>query len=85
MSNNFLLKLQINIFITALLVVLAIQFLSYFFSTVKAGESIISSIDNMLILTSSALVLLITPRLAFFYGGFTQPKNVLNTMIMILS
>ena len=23
-----------------------------------------------------------TPGLAFFYGGFTQAKNVLNTMIM---
>ena len=75
-------KLRIKRFGTALLVVPAIQFLSYFFSPVKAGESIISPGDNMLILTSSALVLLITPGLAFFYGGFTQAKNVLNTMIM---
>ena len=75
-------KLRIKRFGIALLVVPAIQFLYYFFSPVKAGESIISAGDNMLILTSSALVLLMTPGLAFFYGGFTQAKNVLNTMIM---
>jgi len=31
---------------------------------------------------SSALVLLMTPGLAFFYGGFVQGRNVLNTMAM---
>jgi Amt family ammonium transporter len=33
-------------------------------------------------LIGSALVLLMTPGLAFFYGGFTRSKNVLNTMMM---
>ena len=55
------------------------QLISYLASPVHAGEEIISSADNILILTSSALVLLMTPGLAFFYGGFTQAKNVLNT------
>ena len=40
--------------------------------------------DNTLILVSSALVLLMTPGLAFFYGGFVQGRNVLNTMDMSL-
>ena len=40
--------------------------------------------DNTLILVSSALVLLMTPGLAFFYGGFVQGRNVLNTMGMSL-
>ena len=40
--------------------------------------------DNGLILISSALVLLMTPGLAFFYGGFVQGRNVLNTMGMSL-
>src|SRR6267378_3526574 len=31
-------------------------------------------------LTSSALVLLMTPGLAFFYGGMVRTKNVLGTM-----
>ena len=38
--------------------------------------------DTLLMLMGSALVLLMTPGLAFFYGGFTRSKNVLNTMMM---
>ncbi|TYB43326.1 ammonium transporter [Actinomadura chibensis] len=33
-------------------------------------------------LTSSALVLLMTPGLAFFYGGMSRAKSVLNMMMM---
>ncbi|MCY7282807.1 MAG: ammonium transporter [Cyanobacteria bacterium CAN_BIN43] len=33
-------------------------------------------------LISAALVLLMTPGLAFFYGGFVRTRNVLNTMMM---
>ena len=33
-------------------------------------------------LVSAALVLLMTPGLAFFYGGFVRGRNVLNTMMM---
>jgi Amt family ammonium transporter len=38
--------------------------------------------DTLLMLVGSALVLLMTPGLAFFYGGFTRSKNVLNCMMM---
>ena len=38
--------------------------------------------DTAYILVSSALVLLMTPALAFFYGGLVRRKNVLNTMMM---
>jgi ammonium transporter, Amt family len=38
--------------------------------------------DTLLMLMGSAMVLLMTPGLAFFYGGFTRSKNVLNTMMM---
>ena len=38
--------------------------------------------DTLLMLMGGALVLLMTPGLAFFYGGFTRAKNVLNTMMM---
>jgi Amt family ammonium transporter len=34
------------------------------------------------LLASSALVLLMTPGLAFFYGGMTRSKSVLNMMMM---
>jgi ammonium transporter, Amt family len=33
-------------------------------------------------LVSTALVLLMTPALAFFYGGLVRSKNSLNTMMM---
>ena len=60
----------------------AIQLIFASFLPANATESNLSAADNTLILTSSALVLLMTPGLAFFYGGFTQAKNVLNTMAM---
>ncbi|MDU3960165.1 MAG: ammonium transporter, partial [Lactococcus lactis] len=37
------------------------------------------------ILICAALVLLMTPALAFFYGGLGRRKNVLNTMMMSLA
>ena len=36
-------------------------------------------------LVCAMLVLLMTPGLAFFYGGLSRRKNVVNTMIMVLS
>ena len=38
--------------------------------------------DTAWVLTSSALVLLMTPGLALFYGGMTRAKSVLNMMMM---
>lgn len=38
--------------------------------------------DTAFMLISSALVLLMTPGLAFFYGGFVKERNVLNTLMM---
>lgn len=38
--------------------------------------------DVAWILTSSALVLIMTPGLAFFYGGLVKRKNVVNTIMM---
>ncbi|MDT0277221.1 ammonium transporter [Blastococcus goldschmidtiae] len=38
--------------------------------------------DTAWILTSAALVLLMTPGLAFFYGGMVRAKSVLNMMMM---
>ena len=73
---------RIKKFGIALLAVPAMQLIAYLALPAHAGEKILSAADNNLILTSSALVLLMTPGLAFFYGGFTQAKNVLNTMIM---
>jgi Amt family ammonium transporter len=41
----------------------------------------INSGDVAWVLVSSALVLFMTPGLAFFYGGMVRRKNVLNTMM----
>ena len=38
--------------------------------------------DTAWMLISTALVLLMTPALAFFYGGLVRSKNALNTMMM---
>src|SRR6185436_20300036 len=42
----------------------------------------ISGADTSWMLISTALVLLMTPALAFFYGGLVRSKNALNTMMM---
>jgi Amt family ammonium transporter len=38
--------------------------------------------DTAFMLVSAALVLFMTPGLAFFYGGLVRSKNVVNTMMM---
>ena len=38
--------------------------------------------DTAWVLASAALVLLMTPGLAFFYGGMVRAKSVLNMMMM---
>ena len=44
----------------------------------------IDSGDTALVLVSAGLVLLMTPGLAFFYGGLVRAKNVVHTMNMSL-
>ncbi|GAB3253202.1 ammonium transporter [Kineosporia babensis] len=41
--------------------------------------------DTAWVMTSAALVLLMTPGLAFFYGGMVRTKSVLNMMMMSFS
>ncbi len=41
----------------------------------------LSAGDTAWMLTATAMVLLMTPGLAFFYGGMIQPKNVISTML----
>ncbi|MES1228340.1 MAG: ammonium transporter [Armatimonadota bacterium] len=38
--------------------------------------------DTVWLIVATALVLLMTPALALFYGGLVKTKNVLNTMLM---
>ena len=60
-------------FLIALLVVPAIQLLSAALLPAHgadAADVALKDADNTLILISAAMVLLMTPGLAFFYGGF---------------
>ncbi|MCX6421161.1 MAG: ammonia channel protein, partial [Actinobacteria bacterium] len=42
----------------------------------------ISAGDTAWVLTAAALVLLMTPGVAFFYGGMVRSKSVLNMIMM---
>lgn len=52
------------------------------FAQEAATETVVSAADTSWLLISTALVLLMTPALAFFYGGLVRSKNALNTMMM---
>jgi Amt family ammonium transporter len=47
-------------------------------------EVVLNTGDTAWVLVSSALVLLMTPGLALFYGGMVRAKSVLNMMMMSL-
>lgn len=48
----------------------------------QADVPAIDSGDTAWLLMSTALVLLMTPALGFFYGGLVRAKNILNTLMM---
>ena len=67
--------------ILALLVVVAL--LGVIIPT-EMGEQDYSNLvpgDTAWMLTATALVLLMTPGLAFFYGGMAQSRNIISTML----
>ncbi len=51
-------------------------------AALAADPVVLSPGDTAWMLASSALVLLMTPGLAFFYGGLTRSKSTLNMMMM---
>src|SRR5690554_1172682 len=63
------------------LLLVIVVLLALFFPTLPAGaEGEIDGADVAWMLTSTALVLIMTPGLAFFYGGMVKKKNVISTM-----
>lgn len=46
------------------------------------AEDAINSGDTAWIIIATAIVMLMTPGLALFYGGMTRSKNILNTLMM---
>src|SRR5687768_7996144 len=51
----------------------------------EALETVVNGANTSWVLVSAALVLLMTPGLAFFYGGMSRSKSVLNMMMMSFS
>jgi Amt family ammonium transporter len=50
--------------------------------TLQVPAVAVSGADTAWLMASTALVLLMTPALGFFYGGLVRGKNVLNTLMM---
>ena len=48
-------------------------------------ETVVNQASTAWVLTSAALVLIMTPGLAFFYGGMCRSKSVLNMLMMSFS
>ena len=48
------------------------------------ADTALNSGDTAWVLTSAALVLLMLPGLALFYGGMTRSKTVLNMLMMVM-
>ncbi|MFV0376083.1 MAG: ammonium transporter [Mangrovibacterium sp.] len=66
-----------------LLFLIVVSFISVFMPSGFGGldDPNIVTGDVAWMLTATALVLLMTPGLAFFYGGMVNPKNILSTML----
>lgn len=54
-------------------------------ATRNAATSALNSGDEAWVLASSALVLIMTPGLALFYGGMVRSKNVITTMLQVFA
>jgi len=65
----------------AILIVVVILALLYPGNTVSTAKISLDKADIAWLLISTALVLLMTPGLAFFYGGMVRKKNVISTML----
>ncbi len=64
-----------------ILIIVVILALIYPGTTVIPSKTAIDKADTAWLLISTALVLLMTPGLAFFYGGMVSKKNVISTML----
>ena len=66
----------------AFLLLLAVSLVACFYPTVHPDATENFDTGNIAwMILSSALVLLMTPGLSFFYGGMVKPKNVISTML----
>lgn len=73
-------KLAIVPFLLLVLITILSLFMGHNPSQVQSDPNINTG-DTAWMLTSAALVLIMTPGLAFFYGGMVKKKNVISTML----
>lgn len=73
-------KLAIIPFVLLIFIVIISLFLGHNPISIPANPDINSG-DTAWMLTSAAFVLIMTPGLAFFYGGMVKKKNVISTML----
>ncbi len=74
-----------NIYKKLPVVLSAVMFGLFFTSDISFAEEAVSKIDTgdtAWMLISTALVMIMIPGLAFFYGGMSRSKNVLNSIMM---
>ncbi len=65
----------------AILIALVLTFLFPSVEVDKTANATYNTGDTAWMLMSTALVLIMTPGLAFFYGGMVNKKNVISTML----
>src|SRR5512145_974060 len=65
----------------ALLILVSVLGVVYPTAKAEITGGPINSGDVAWMLTATALVLLMTPGLSFFYGGMVRAKNVISTML----
>jgi len=83
MAKNMFLKI-LTLLLTTTVCVLSGPLTKVAVAAVEAEQWTPDTGDTAFMLISCALVLLMTPGLAFFYGGLVRSRNVLNTMMMSL-
>src|SRR5690606_10677196 len=64
-----------------ILLMVVVLFALFFPGIPIEGDNEYDTADIAWMLTSTALVLIMTPGLAFFYGGMVKKKNVISTML----
>lgn len=67
----------------SLLTMLSLVLMMTASSVVWAGDDVLDTGNNAWILMSASLVLLMSPGLAFFYGGMCSSKNIINMLMMV--
>ena len=74
---------QIKPSYTPIAILAAITVLALIFPSIPGAIQTegINSGDTAWMLVASALVLIMTPGLAYFYGGMVNSKNVISTML----